>query len=609
MHRVTVEPDDTFASLGQKVMELLGISDLSSIAMGDQPNPSAATPVIQIADKTLGSANLKHGDIVFVSYIEPTPGPLAVHGSQKEASGTVGIDDLQSIKQHQVDDFLEKERGLIKRPKDSKFCRHGDNAMCDYCMPLEPYDQGYLEEHKIKHMSFHAYMRKIGEAQQTKTPSSTILKTLPPLEEPNCKVKVPCTGGHAPWPEGICTKCQPSAITLQRQVYRMVDHVEFSSASLIDDFLNYWRESGCQRFGYLYGRYEPYLDVPLGIKAVVEAIYEPPQDDHVDGIQMDMPWHDETVVNEVAEACGLVQVGMVYTDLIDDGSGSGKVVAKRHVDSYFLSSLECTFSAEMQRQHPNPSRHSLTGKYGSKFVTCVISGDTEGNIDVKAYQVSDTMVAMQEAGIVEASRKPSVMRVKDSIPHERYVPEVFYKYKNKYNVVVKESAKPTFPVEYLLVNVTNGFPHNPSPIFNSPQNYIIENRAGLSHQDMGTLSRHLNQAKSSEDLKRLLADFHLLCFIRSMDIFSPAEFKILCETATKPDMGTEALENTDGWKTLLILSKEAETNPRANTPSSMTRSGTTSGARTPVEIPCRHCTYSNPARNVNCDICGLPLNE
>lgn len=233
----------------------------------------------------------------------------------------------------------------------------------------------------------------------------------------------------------------------------MVDHIEFSSASLIDDFLNFWRESGCQRFGYLYGRYEPYLDVPLGIKAVVEAIYEPPQEDHMDGIQMDMPWRDEAVVNEVAEACGLVQVGMVYTDLVDDGSGNGTVVAKRHVDSYFLSSLECAFSAEMQRRHPSASRHSLTGKYGSKFVTCVISGDVEGNIDVKAYQVSDTMVAMQEAGIVEPSRKPSVVRVKESIPHERYVPEVFYKYKNKYNVVVKESAKPTFPVEYLLVNV------------------------------------------------------------------------------------------------------------------------------------------------------------
>jgi nuclear protein localization family protein 4 len=235
----------------------------------------------------------------------------------------------------------------------------------------------------------------------------------------------------------------------------MVDHIEFSSASLIESFLNYWRSSGSQRFGYLYGRYEPYLDVPLGIKAVVEAIYEPPQQDHFDGIELDLPsWTlEENKINQVAEACGLVKVGMIFSDLIDDGTGNGGVVAKRHVDSYFLSSLECIFAADMQRRHPNITKQSISGIYSSKFVTCVISGDTEGNIDVKAYQVSDTLTALAEAEIVEPSRKPSVMRVKDSIPHERYVPEVFYKFKNEYNVVVKQSAKPTFPVEYLLVNV------------------------------------------------------------------------------------------------------------------------------------------------------------
>ncbi|KAI8093238.1 NPL4 family-domain-containing protein [Halteromyces radiatus] len=610
MARVQVEPQETFGSLAAKIAQLHNV-DASTIAISNKQNTADATPIGQLQNNSLSSANLKHGDIVYVTYTDPEDNkPADIQPPVPDINGNISMDKLAHTKQDPVDDFLEKQRGLIKRSKDPKFCRHGDNAMCDYCMPLEPYDKGYLEENKIKHMSFHSYLRHINSAQQTKAPSSAILTQLPPLEEPSYKVKVPCTGGHASWPEGICTKCQPSAITLQRQTYRVVDHVEFSSASLIDNFLNYWRQTGNQRIGYLYGRYEPYLEVPLGIKAVVEAIYEPPQENHVDGLKLSIPWQEEVLIDDVAHACGLSKVGVVFTDLIDDGSGSGKVVTKRHVDSHFLSSLECSFAAEMQLAHPNVSRHAVTGKYGSKFVTCVISGDLEGNIGVSAYQVSDTMTAMHDAGIVEPSRNPSVVRVKESIPHQRYVPEVFYKFKNEYGVMVQESAKPTFPVEYLLVNVTNGFPQKPSPLFTDSRDLTAE---GVSHPDIGTLGKHLLRGKSKDDLQALLSDFHVLCAIRSMDMLSREEFKIVCDIATKAsDINIDILDQLQGWQTLLMVLKEAEGNARINTPSIQSRSG--SGTNTPsetivTEISCKHCTFTNPGSNNNCEMCGLPLSD
>ena len=96
------------------------------------------------------------------------------------------------------------------------------------------------------------------------------------LEDINCRIKPGCKD-HPPWPKGICSKCQPNAITLNRQQYRHIDNVVFENSSLVERFLNYWRSTGHQRIGYLYGRYEIHADVPLGIRAVVAAIYEPPQ--------------------------------------------------------------------------------------------------------------------------------------------------------------------------------------------------------------------------------------------------------------------------------------------------------------------------------------------
>lgn len=238
----------------------------------------------------------------------------------------------------------------------------------------------------------------------------------------------------------------------------MVDHVEFAQPSLVEGILSFWRRTGTQRFGFLLGRYEPYPDVPMGIKAVVEAIHEPPQEGHADGVTVGLPWEQKARVEKLAEACGLQLVGMIYTDLAADTSddtkrSQGKVIAKRHANSYFLSSLEIVFSATLQRQHPNPSRFSDTGRFSSKFVTCVVSGDLEGNIAVEAYQVSDQAMAMVEADMIEASVEPGTMRVKEEGP-TRYIPEVFFRYKNSYGIDVKESAKPCFPVEYLLVNVS-----------------------------------------------------------------------------------------------------------------------------------------------------------
>ncbi|KAJ2610042.1 nuclear protein localization protein 4 [Coemansia sp. RSA 1804] len=645
-HRIEMEPQESLALLLERLAPLMKAPTPDAILLTNDPG---GHKIIAEFEKSIVSLGLKHGDMLYAKIAEsarPSEEPGSGFGNtsiQASASKDDGTSRPSFVKQDAVDYELEKDDGIIKRKRDPAFCKHGANAMCDYCSSLDPYDKEYLAKENIKHMPFFAYLRQVlSQYKISGDISGSIPRNVPlPLDNPDYRVKPNCKNGHPAWPEGICSKCQPPAISLQQQTFRVVDNVEFATPELINDLLSFWRKSSCQRFGLLYGHYSRATDMPLGIKAVVEAIYEPKQSWETDGVKIaveSVEFEEEVKrVDAVAEACGIRLIGMIFTD-VESTDEADKVVYSRHANSYFMTAIECRLAAYMQCKHRNPSRWANDGYFGSKFVTCYVSGDEDGIIGVRAWQVSNSAMAMQEADLIVPSNVPSKMCIQEATK-TRYVPDIIYTYINEYKRKVSANAKPAFPVEYLLVALTQGSPLDPHPLFSrGNKSFPIENRDHVHQsQTLGILKRHLEGAQTSpEALRQVFMDFHFLVYVSSLGFLSQEEVKLAGHIVREPDVGVSlqlvnSLVESGGWQTLLLALQEASASDLGDagagsamehiTEAGFSGAGGADSSRGPSAAAggseqggggnrqpwaCRHCTFVNSAGQDSCDMCALP---
>ncbi|KAK3705188.1 hypothetical protein QZH41_013984 [Actinostola sp. cb2023] len=416
--------------------------------------------------------------------------------------------------------------------------------------------------------------------------------------------------------------------------YRHVDNILFENPSIVEPFLDYWRKTGNQRIGFLVGRYEHHKEVPLGIRAVVVAIYEPPQECTPDSVEL---VEDTNIgaVQQLAAELGLQVVGWIFTDLVPEDVKKGTVKQLRGIDTHFLTAEECVMAGDFQNQFASTCRFAATGKFGSKFVTVVVSGHEGNQIGFDGYQVSNQCMALvRDECLVPTIDEPGLGYIRESTSHQ-YVPDVFYKDKDSYNNEVTMLARP-MPIEYVLVQVAAAFPVDSLYTFPRTKNgavFPIEHRENIGEcQNIDAVMKHLNQHPTSEFLLAM-SNFHLLIFLATSDML-PTKNRLapLCEAIKNQDI--EALDRWrkgEHWRTVeeIIAAHDYDgfkTSPYLNDIHPdivlITYPGPTPGQhshpagdvdmedvsqQTGSSWTCKHCTFINQYRE-SCEMCGLPRN-
>ena len=421
MKRVQVEGKSSLKSLHQQVHNL-GILDTTFQLYKSKNNQQ----LIPCSKKTIDTLGFKHGDIIYAHIeggLKSTSSSTTQVSNQKQSLNSKPIED-------DIDLELWKEDGRIKNAGNQSTMFKMSN------LSLEPWNESYLKENGIKFMSFHAYMRKqTSGVDKGKYFKLEDFKAACSLEDNN----------------KVNARDLPSAVTLNRQKFRLVDNIEFENGEIVNRFLDSWRNTNSQRMAFLYGRYSKHPDIPLGIKAEVAAIYEPKQLNKPDSLKMLEDQQGIEAADKIAKSLGLVKVGWIFTDLIP--LKDGKVKNVRNPETHYLSAEECISAGHLQNLHPSPCRLSSNGYYGSKFVTVVVSGDKENQISFDGYQVStQCMSLVNDKCLIPTIDAPELGYIKES-SDKLYVADVYYREKDEYGNEAQKIARP-LPLEYLITEVS-----------------------------------------------------------------------------------------------------------------------------------------------------------
>lgn len=294
---------------------------------------------------------------------------------------------------------------------------------------------------------------------------------------------------------------------IQRQESAVCKQVSLDSSS-VSDFQSYLRrfQFSRKRFGYLFGKFVQSEEGDM--KAVVEAIYEPPQiadPEAAEGFEMlDDPM--DSIVEQIAQQCGLQKVGWIFGH-------------PPREDGFVLNASEVIMAAEMQLE-------AAGGVNETPFVTVKVTASDDGNVSVEAFQVSQQCMAMVAEEALEIGPDPGFCSINETF------------------TAIQEGKESKTVNNNFFLTVVPIIQHT-SEIFVSQfpkANRDLDDRT-QSHDEM---KRQLSQSGTAGwSFIDLLADFNLLIYLaKFLDV--EADFPKICRSITDRSVPID-----DGYKIII----------------------------------------------------------
>lgn len=369
--------------------------------------------------------------------------------------------------------------------------------MCGNCK-----DENLIQD--VKHIPFEHHLNELRAKCKKRHRPDQRCQDCIPLVDISYKMKTNCTS-HKPYPEGMCNKCIPPSCILNRQKYRHVDYISILNYPELQKFVDTWLNGHCmeQRVAWLYGYYSEDPNYPEGVRANIEAVYDPPQYGEMNGFQI-LQDEREVYVDLVATNLGLERVGWIYTSLNHES---------------FLTPKEIREIAAMQEKfavdHPE-------GVKVPKFVTIVVKpkGDT-GESGLDCYMVSDQCQALERDNMLEVSDDHTKLVAREAEDNEM-VP----------NIVQEGKTVKEFDPEFFIVSLPNGQPIEAKE-YSILRNYdfLALNRQMKPNQT--DVKNYINAHKSESSSEKFANFQFLLYIIEKLDIDT------VCALAEKIGKGEE----------------------------------------------------------------------